>query len=91
MGKDIVGNNPNPDLKNLFAACHEISETGRYLMMERLTALDQSDRVELAKFPDWLNDRKPSAFGKVADKIKVMDYGAINLYAVLNPNNRSRW
>ena len=89
MGEDILGNNPNLDLKNLFATCLEISETGRFLMMERLTALDQSDRVEMAKFPDWLNDKKPNAFGKVGDKIKVMDYAGVDFYAVLNPKNRS--
>lgn len=89
MEEDILGNSPNPDLKNLFAACYEISDTGRYLMMERLAPFEATDKINAGTFPEWLNDKKPSAFGKTAGVIKVMDYAMINLYQLLNPNNRS--
>ena len=47
-------------------------------MMERLNDLAQHDFANVPKFPIWLNDRKPNAFGKVGNVIKVRDYGVVN-------------
>lgn len=88
MGEDILGNATNPELKLLFAECFEISESGRYLMMERLGKLDDTNSLQTAKWPDWLNDKKSSAFGTTATgEIKAMDYGMVDFYHVLNPKN----
>ncbi len=90
MGEDIMGNEPNPSLKGRFAECFEISPSSRYLTMERLAQLPPSSRPEASKYPMWLNDKKLSAFGLAANgDIKVMDYGLICFYHVLNPKNRS--
>lgn len=55
-----------------------ISATGKYLMMERLNDLNCS--LAGVTIPQWLNDRKPSAFGMDNQgQIKLRDYGMINL------------
>ncbi|MHA6731962.1 hypothetical protein [Devosia sp. A369] len=89
MQEDILGNEPNAELRLLFAQCFAISETGRFLMMERLTKLEIEDPHPAGhKFPLWLNDKKKSAFGKAQDsQLKVMDYGIVNFYSALNPKN----
>lgn len=91
MGEDIIGNTPNKEMKDLFAACMEISETGKYLMMERLGTIGAGTPIAKGNFPDWLNDKKDDAFGQSRDgKVKVLDYGMVNFYSALNPlNNRS--
>lgn len=90
-GEDIMGNVPNSELKDLFAQCYAISESGRFLMMERLTGLTSEDRMPPGHvLPDWLNDKKPSAFGKArGGTVKIMDYGLVDFYSVLNPKNRT--
>lgn len=89
MQEDILGNVPNAELQLLFAQCFAISETGRYLMMERLAKLTAEEQQPAGhKLPLWLNDKKKSAFGKAqGGQIKVMDYGIVNFYSVLNPEN----
>ncbi|KQX38193.1 hypothetical protein ASD04_11270 [Devosia sp. Root436] len=90
MAEDIMGNQQNTDLLTLFARCFSISQNGRYLMMERLLPLEPTDRVPMTKFPQWLTDKKPNAFGRTAEgQIKVLDYGLINFYLALNPKNRN--
>jgi hypothetical protein len=60
------------------------SDTARYLIMERLDDITVADYPLVPAVPDWLNDRKPSAFGKAADgTIKVCDYGMLELGAAL--------
>jgi hypothetical protein len=57
-------------LVSIFGECFSISHTGQYLMMERLDDLAQIDYADVPKMPDWLNDRKPSAFGKAGTAIR---------------------
>ncbi|MDR7038800.1 hypothetical protein J2X36_003571 [Methylobacterium sp. BE186] len=89
MGEDIIGNRPNADLKQLFAECFSISHSAKYLMMERLQKFEAGDAPPLTRLPFWTNDKKPSAFGKTAaGEVKVIDYGMVNFYDALNPENR---
>ena len=86
----LLGNNPNSELKDMFASCRAISKTSKYLLMERLDPQVKVKEIPFARLPFWLNDKKPCAFGK--DKlgnVKVLDYGSVNFYDALNPKNRS--
>ncbi|ANL11969.1 MULTISPECIES: hypothetical protein [unclassified Rhizobium] len=87
---EIMGNEPNSELRQQFAQCFAISHSARFLMMERLLPLELGEAQQfIPKLPSWLNDRKPSALGKTAQgEIKVLDYGAVNFYEVLNPKNK---
>lgn len=72
-------------LRDVFGECHSISETGQYLIMERLADIENSDWVNVPKVPQWLNDKKPSAFGKDRNGIiKVRDYGLVDLDRALD-------
>jgi len=86
MAEDIVGHERNTKLRALFAETVAISQSAKFLLMERLGPLKDLDPNELKKFPHWLNDQKPSAFGfSKSGQIKVMDYAMVNFYDVLNP------
>jgi hypothetical protein len=64
----------------LFGECRSISETGRYLIMERLEDISESDYSSTPTMPNWLNDLKPSNFGKSASgAIKLRDYATIQI------------
>ncbi|ANL87046.1 hypothetical protein [Rhizobium phaseoli] len=92
MAQDIMGTVPNGELRLQFAPCFAISHSARFVMMERLLPLDSRDPLEefVKKLPSWLNDKKPSAIGKTAQgDMKVLDYGAVNFYEVLNPKNKT--
>lgn len=90
MAEDIMGNEPNPQLLELFARVVAISHSAEFLLMERLQPLKDPTLLQLRDFPDWLNDRKPNAFGLTSDgRVKVMDYAMVNFYHVLNPLNRT--
>jgi len=65
----------DPTLSNLLGRCISISETGKYLMMERLADIDQGDYANIPNVPVWFNDPKPCAFGKNKNGIKIRDYG----------------
>ena len=57
---------------------------------EQVTTLIPSKLIEkfVASLPSWLNDKKSRALGSAAqDNIKVLDYGAVNFFEVLNPKN----
>jgi hypothetical protein len=85
---DIMGHVPNPSLIKIFAKVLAISHSAEFLLMERLQPLSDTSAILHSKFPKWLSDKKPSAFGVAKDgEIKVMDYGMINFYDVLNPLN----
>lgn len=58
-----------------------ISESGRYLMMERLSDIEPRDYANVPFLPYWVNDLKPSNFGVTADRtlVKVRDYAVVNL------------
>lgn len=71
------------DLADLLGACVSISETGRYLMMERLTDIGPEDYADVPDVPVWFNDRKPSAFGKNDSRVKIRDYGLVHLEHLL--------
>jgi hypothetical protein len=67
-------------LAKLFGECLTISEAGRYLVMERLEDIAQSDWSHTPVMPDWLNDLKPSNFGKNSSGvIKLRDYSSIQI------------
>jgi len=98
MADDYVGATPNPNLQKLFAKCYTISESGKFLVMERLDPLGKEDPFPRASFPAWLNDIKPAGFGEDASfgkdahgRVKCMDYADINFYEVLNPLNTQRF
>jgi hypothetical protein len=62
-----------------------ISETGRYLMMERLDNLSADERRQTRSYPDWLSDLKPENVGKTkGGKFKVRDYAMTKLNDALN-------
>lgn len=85
---DIMGHEPNPQFVKDFAKVRAISHSAEFLVMERLQPLSDADTILRKSFPNWLNDRKPSAFGLAIDgEVKVMDYGMIDFYHVLNPLN----
>lgn len=72
----------------LFAECFHISETGKFLVMERMWPLGKSDQQSLANFqnqlPIWVTDRRTKNFGKDSNGvIKVTDYAQIKLEQVL--------
>ena len=72
-------------LASLFGQCHAISDTGRFLIMERLDTIDPPDLPQLPHVPQWFTDRKPSAFGRAANgTIKIRDYGMIKLAMILD-------
>lgn len=90
MAEDILGNETNSQLLEVFARAAAISHSAEFLLMERLQPLNDPARLQLRDFPDWLNDRKLSAFGLSSDgRVKVMDYAMVNFYHVLNPFNRA--
>lgn len=49
---------------NVFGRCIAISESGRYLMMERLDDIQETEYRQTPTVPKWLQDVKPSNFGK---------------------------
>jgi hypothetical protein len=72
-------------ISTLFGKCIQISKTGRYLLMERLGNLIQSEIADIPKIPSWVNDRKLDAFGKSeSGVIKLRDYGMINFADLLS-------
>lgn len=72
------------DLENVFGRCITISASGQYLMMEYLADCLPSEDLAFPRIPDWLTDRKRSAFGKDASgTVKVRDYAGLKLGATL--------
>jgi hypothetical protein len=66
---------------NVIAQCFAISESGRFLSMERIQA-----PIQLTQYPDvpdlpwWLDDLQPKNFGVAADgTVKVCDYALVGL------------
>lgn len=70
-------------LERLLGRCISISESGLFLMMERLDDLEVSDYCEVPDVPGWFDDPKPSAFGKRDGTIKIRDYGHVHLDKLL--------
>jgi hypothetical protein len=70
-----------PPLRTLFARVWGLSDSGCYLVMERLEPLDERN---LPAFPAFLIDRKRENFGLSAEgQVKCLDYGDIDLSSVL--------
>src|SRR5262245_37786566 len=66
----------NTDLAQIFGECHAISESGRYLVMERLDDITDADRADTPDVPEWVRDVYPGSFGRNSDgAIKLRDYG----------------
>ena len=79
-------------LGKLFGECLTISETGRYLVMERLEDIVEADYNSTPTMPDWLNDLKPSNFGKNSSgAIKLRDYANIQIGKQLAAAEPYRW
>lgn len=72
------------NLSNLLGKCFSISETGRYILMERLDDLSPTDYPNIPNVPVWFNDPKPCAFGKSGDHIKIRDYGLVDSSKLLS-------
>lgn len=71
--------------KDIFGEVLEISEDGKYLMMERLDDVSRDEYAQTPSVPDWANDLQPKNFGKSADgEIKVRDYAMCNISDALN-------
>ena len=72
------------DLEPLLARCISISESGHYLMMERADDITEADYKDMPHVPVWLQDIKPSAFGRTCEGVKIRDYGMVDRPALLN-------
>lgn len=67
-------------LGDRFGEIFAVSESGRYLVMERLDSITLADYASTPDIPPWLGDVKPAAFGKSASGfVKVRDYGSLKL------------
>nr|WP_314709562.1 hypothetical protein [uncultured Comamonas sp.] len=69
------------DFQQCLAEVISISWSGKFLVMERLTPGVTANELasELANFPWFLNDKKPSNFGKTANgKIKMLDFAMLS-------------
>jgi hypothetical protein len=88
MASDTDEFERNPEQREMFAECFCISESGRYLMMEKLVPIEAAQVFKIQNFPFWLNDKKPSSFGSSSNgNIKAIDYACVDFYRVLNPKN----
>jgi hypothetical protein len=69
----------------VFGECLAISDSGRYLMMERLDDIEEADHPNTPSVPVWMSDVKPENFGRTkAGLIKIRDYGMAKIGAVLS-------
>jgi hypothetical protein len=60
--------------------------------MERLDDITKDDYKNTPEMPSWLNDLKPSNFGKSSSgEIKLRDYATTELGDVLAAATRRRW
>ncbi|MHB1699405.1 MAG: protein kinase family protein [Acidobacteriaceae bacterium] len=89
---DIWNQIKESGIGNLFGTCKEISKTGRYLLMERLCDLDETDKIKIPDLPCWLKDRKPENLGKnPSGEIKVRDYGQVEVSSVRINAPKNPW
>lgn len=67
-------------LSDVFGRCLSISETGRFLIMERLDDISPDDGPRVPPIPTWVQDTLPKAFGRDANGIvKLRDYALVRL------------
>jgi hypothetical protein len=77
-----------------FGRISAISESGKYLMMERLDSLDANEVDKTPTIPDFVRDVWVNNFGKNRNsEIKIRDYANINLGEALSraETYRHRW
>ena len=79
-----LGAENHPELASVLGRCYCLSETGLYLIMERLDDIVKEDYALVPDIPAWCNDGKPDAFGKRDRVIKVRDYGMVRFDELLN-------
>ncbi|ABQ66560.1 hypothetical protein Swit_0189 [Rhizorhabdus wittichii RW1] len=73
-------------LQAVLGRCLAISESGAYLMMERLDDITKDDYADVPDVPTWFNDPKPNAFGKRNGAIKIRDYGLGRMERLVVPD-----
>ena len=83
----LVWNAAKSDFRDFFAAIYGISDTGRYIIMERLTELDGSQLAKLeGRMLYWVSDNKPSNWGvDYRGQIKMLDYASLKLGELIRP------
>ncbi len=66
---------------NVITQCFAISESGKFLSMERVQApIPPARYADVPNLPWWLNDLLPKNFGVAADgTVKVCDYALVSL------------
>lgn len=69
------------ELQTMFGECIAISQTGRFLIMERLDDLTADQLPLRPPVPTWFTDRKVSAWGarSTSELAKIRDYGTLAL------------
>lgn len=79
------------ELAPSFGQCKAISESGRFLIMERLDDISESDRSDTPPMPEWVGDVWWTNFGKNHQgQIKIRDYATVDLGEVLASAEKSR-
>ena len=74
----------NTELAPSFGQCKAISESGRFLVMERLDDISESDRPKTPSMPEWVGDVWWKSFGQDHQgKIKIRDYANVDLGELL--------
>jgi hypothetical protein len=84
----------NTKWRPVFGECLAVSDSGRYLMMERLDDIEEADYPNTPSVPVWMSDLKPENFGRTkTGLIKIRDYGMAKIGAVLSKvgNHRTGW
>lgn len=72
------------ELAPVFGKCKAISESGRFLVMERLDDISESDQLKTPSMPVWVRDVWWTNFGKNHQgQIKIRDYANVALGEVL--------
>ena len=80
----ICGAVKGTQFEPLFGQCFAFSETGRFLVMEKLNDIPKGFQGARPRVPDWLHDLKVTAFGLNANgEVKCRDYGQVDIGATL--------
>jgi hypothetical protein len=64
-----------PAVARWLAPCHEISNSGAFLIMTKARDLDESEKP--SHLPKFLTDHKLGNFGKIGKQIVCRDYGFV--------------
>lgn len=77
----------NSKYEKQFAECFDVSETGKYLVMEKLNVCPSNDASMISnmEWPAFLSDRLSHNFGKTGSgEIKCLDYSLVKTEYLLN-------